>query len=188
MKYPVEEVILPRDLKGIENGKLPDKLLVKIAPGGVMHHLAAKAWTAMRAAAKADGVVLGHVGAYRPLAEQISLFEKRYSDKPTGRDITRKWKGKTYYLKPGVAPAGTPGTSNHGWGLAIDAAVIVGGNTLSITSNPDGKGGWASGLDWLLKNAATYGFSWEIKEGAQAEAWHIRYHAGDTLPDAVKGA
>jgi LAS superfamily LD-carboxypeptidase LdcB len=88
-------------------------------------------------------------------------------------------------LKKGMAPAGSPGTSNHGWGLAIDAAVIVDGKTIAITSDPDGKGGFKSGLEWLMANALKYGFSWEIKDGAQAEAWHIRYFTGDKIPQAV---
>jgi LAS superfamily LD-carboxypeptidase LdcB len=36
-----------------------------------------------------------------------------------------------------------------------------------------------------MANAHKYGFSWEIKEGAQAEAWHIRYFTGDKIPQAV---
>ena len=37
----------------------------------------------------------------------------------------------------------------------------------------------------MFANADKYGFSWEIKEGAQAEAWHIRYFTGDKIPAAV---
>jgi LAS superfamily LD-carboxypeptidase LdcB len=104
------------------------------------------------------------------------MFNERYAASPTGRtpQVTRTYKGKTWYLKKGVAPAGTPGTSNHGWGLAIDVA------------NASGKR-----LDWLLgdgfatSNALKFGFSWEVKDGANAEAWHIRYVCGDKLPQAV---
>lgn len=182
--YPVKEVKLPKDLKGVKNGELPQPLLKKITPHGTMHHIAAKHWEAMKKAAAADGVNLTHVGAYRPLTEQVSLFQKRYVKGDSGdpRKITRTWNDVVYMLRKGMAPAGTPGTSNHGWGLAIDAALLVAGQTVAITNNPDGKGGWASGLDWLLKHADHYGFSWEIKEGAQAEAWHIRYHCGDGVP------
>lgn len=187
MQYPVKEVKLPKDLKNIENGKLSDDMLVDIKPNGQMHKLAASAWAAMRAAAKEDGYVLGHVGAYRPYDQQLSLFKDRYVKGDSGdpRKITRKFNGETYMLKAGMAPAGSPGTSNHGWGLAIDAALIVDGKTIQITSDPDGKGPLKSGLDWLMANADKYGYSWEIKEGAQAEAWHIRYYPGDDIPEAV---
>lgn len=186
-KYPVKDVVLPKDLKGVENGKLPDALLKPIKPGGRLHHLAARAWGAMRSAAKAEGIVLGHVGDYRPYDAQLSLFMQRYVKGDSGdpRKITRKFKNEVWMLKKGMAPAGSPGTSNHGWGLAIDAAIIVNGKTVSITGDPDGKGGFNSGLEWLLKNADRFGFSWEIKEGAQAEAWHIRYYPGDKVPQAV---
>lgn len=187
MAYPVKDVVLPKDLKGIENGKLPANLLIAIKPNGQMHHLAARAWRAMRHDANVDGVLLGHVGAYRPLEQQLSLFLQRYvkGDSGDSRKITRKYKNEVWMLKKGMAPAGSPGTSNHGWGLAIDAAVIVNKKTIPITSDPDGKGGFKSGLEWLMKNALNYGFSWEIKEGAQAEAWHIRYFTGDKIPQAV---
>jgi LAS superfamily LD-carboxypeptidase LdcB len=187
MSYPVKEVVLPKDLKGVDNGKLPANLLVDIKPNGQMHHLAARAWKAMRHDAKVAGILLGHVGAYRPYEQQLSLFNQRYVKGDSGdpRKITRKFKNETWMLKKGMAPAGSPGTSNHGWGLAIDAAVIVNDKTVPITSDPDGKGGFKSGLEWLMKNALSYGFSWEIKEGAQAEAWHIRYFTGDKIPQAV---
>jgi len=58
-----------------------------------------------------------------------------------------------------------PGTSNHNLGIAVDI--------------------WsASGkrLEWLLANALRFGWSWEL----QSEPWHIRYVAGDNVPDAVK--
>lgn len=187
MQYPVKEMKLPKDLNGISNGKLSDEMLVDIKPNGQMHKLAASAWAAMRSAAKKDGYILGHVGAYRPYDQQLSLFKDRYVKGDSGdpRKITRTFNGETYMLKAGMAPAGSPGTSNHGWGLAIDAALIIDDRTVQITADPDGKGPLKSGLDWLLANANKYGFSWEVKEGAQAEAWHIRYYPGDAIPEAV---
>lgn len=168
---------MPSDLAGAKNGELNPSLLRDIkAPNGKLHHLAATAWNAMQLAAYFGGVELKHVGAYRPLTEQVKLFNARYETNPTGRtpQVTRSYQGKTWYLKKGVAPAGSPGTSNHGWGLAIDVA------------DASGKR-----LDWLLGdgfatcNALKFGFSWEVKDGANAEAWHIRYVAGDTLPQTV---
>jgi LAS superfamily LD-carboxypeptidase LdcB len=176
-QYTVVPIIMPSDLAGAKNGELNPALLRDIkAPNGKMHRLAATAWNAMQLAAYFDGVELKHVGAYRPLTRQVDMFNERYAASPTGRtpQVTRTYQGKTWYLKKGVAPAGTPGTSNHGWGLAIDVA------------NASGKR-----LDWLLgdgfatSNALKFGFSWEVKDGANAEAWHIRYVCGDKLPQAV---
>jgi LAS superfamily LD-carboxypeptidase LdcB len=168
---------MPSDLAGQKNGEINPSLLRDIkAPNGKLHHLAATAWNAMQLAAYFAGIELKHVGAYRPLTEQVKLFDTRYSAEKTPRkpEVTRTYKGKTWYLKPGMAPAGTPGTSNHGWGLAIDVA------------NCSGKRlEWLLGDGFMTANALKYGFSWEVKDGANAEAWHIRYIAGDTLPQAV---
>lgn len=178
--YPVLPLIMPSDLAGAKNGEINPALLRNInAPSGKLHRLAATAWNCLQMSAYFSGIELRHVGAYRPLSEQIALFNNRYESAPTGRNpqVTRTYQGKTWYLKKGVAPAGSPGTSNHGWGLAIDVA------------NASGKR-----LDWLLgdgfmtSNALKFGFSWEVKNGANAEAWHIRYVAGDKLPQAVTEA
>jgi LAS superfamily LD-carboxypeptidase LdcB len=175
--YTVLPIIMPSDLAGQKNGELNPSLLRDIkAPGGKLHRLAATAWNAMQLAAYFDGIELKHVGAYRPIKEQINLFNTRYSTEKTPRkpEVTRKYQGKTWYLKPGMAPAGTPGTSNHGIGLAIDIA-SASGKRLE----------WLLGDGFMTSNALKYGFSWEVKDGANAEAWHIRYIAGDTLPQAV---
>ena len=176
-QYTVLPIIMPSDLVGQKNGELNPALLRDIkAPGGKLHRLAATAWNAMQLAAYFDGIELKHVGAYRPIKEQINLFNTRYSATKTPRkpEVTRKYQGKTWYLKPGMAPAGTPSTSNHGIGLAIDVA------------NCSGKRlEWLLGDGFMTCNALKYGFSWEVKDGANAEAWHIRYIAGDTLPQAV---
>ena len=178
--YTVLPIIMPSDLAGTKNGELPSSVLRNIkAPNGQLHRLAATAWNAMQLAAYFDGIELKHVGAYRPFDQQIKLFRERYTASPTGRtpQVTRTYQGATWYLKKGMAPAGTPGTSNHGWGLAIDVASASGKR-----------------LDWLLgdgfatSNALKFGFSWEVKDGANAEAWHIRYVCGDKLPQAVLDA
>ena len=178
--YTVLPIIMPTDLAGAKNGELPASVLRNIkAPNGQLHRLAATAWNAMQLAAYFDGIELKHVGAYRPFDQQIKLFRERYTASPTGRtpQVTRTYQNTTWYLKKGMAPAGTPGTSNHGWGLAIDVASASGKR-----------------LDWLLgdgfstSNALKFGFSWEVKDGANAEAWHIRYVCGDKLPQAVLDA
>ena len=178
--YPVLPIIMPSDLEGQKNGDLQPALLRNIkAPNGKLHSLAATAWNCLQLAAYFDGIELKHVGAYRPLTQQVALFNTRYQDTPTGRtpQVTRKYQGKTWYLKKGYAPAGTPATSNHGIGLAIDVA-SASGKRLE----------WLLGDGFMTSNALKYGFSWEVKSGANAEAWHIRYVCGDTLPQAVLDA
>jgi len=180
--YPVLPIVMPSDLAGAKNGELNQSLLRGIhAPNGKLHRLAATAWNCMQLAAYFEGVELKHVGAYRPLSEQMALFNNRYQRSDTGRvpKVTRTYQGQTWFLKKGVAPAGTPGTSNHGWGLAIDIA-DASGKRLD----------WLLGDGFMTSNALKYGFSWEVADpkNPNSEAWHIRYIAGDTLPQAVVDA
>lgn len=158
MKYPVKKVVLPADLKGKENGKLPANLLAEVR-GGHMHHKAAKAYTAMQKEARKAGIILDPTSSadtYRRFSIQLKTFLHRY-DTTVRKSAPKKYQGKLWWLKPGFAGAAVPGTSNHGWGLAIDL-----------------KGCNQKMIEWLLKNADRFGFSWE----AQSEPWHIRYYKG----------
>lgn len=182
-QLPIAKLVMPKDLKGIENGKLPANLLKKIAPSGRMHHLAAASWTVLRQLAEQEGIVLGHVGDYRPYEQQVALFQQRMKPFPDAKkqtQTTRKWNGETWYLHTG-APVATPGTSNHGWGLAIDAAVVLPkkGQTVAISTKPPRAK--RSGLQFLLAEAPSLGWSWEL----QSEPWHIRYVAGDKTPERL---
>lgn len=163
--YPVRPVELPDDLKGQENGKLDARLLVDI-PGGKLHHAAAAAWMKMQQSAGKDGITLAPtsvVDTYRPYSVQLALFQARYDRIPRSTD-SKVWNGVRYWLKPGLAMAAVPGTSNHGWGLAVDVAGASGAR-----------------LDWMVKHAVLFGFSWE----AQSEPWHIRYVLGWKQPVEV---
>lgn len=171
--YPVRPIVMPANLKDAMNGLLRPDVLRKIGPtSGQLHRNAATAWNCLSMAAFFDKISLDHVGAYRTLGQQTTLFKQRYSLTPQGRNITRKMNGQTYYLRDGFAPSSTPGMSNHGWGLAIDIADCSGDR-----------------LAWLLDgNAEKFGWSWEVKNGPQAEAWHIRYVCGDAPPRGVRNA
>jgi LAS superfamily LD-carboxypeptidase LdcB len=179
MLYPVLPIIMPTDLKGQNNGKLNPALLRNIkAPNGKLHRLAATAWNCMQLAAYFDGIELKHVGAYRPLSEQMSLFMNRYSTEKTPRkpQVTRTYLGKTWYLKKGMAPAGVPATSTHGFGLAID---------INLASGKELK--WLLGDGFMTSNALKYGFTWQVSDpkNPNFEAWHLQYVCGDKLPQAV---
>ena len=171
---PVQKVTKPACLKGQENGKLSAGILKKCDVGSAtMAEPAARAMRAMVAAMRsALGLDYTHVGAYRTYKGQEDLFRSRYTKTPLPGRPTRKWNGETWYQKPGTAMAAAPGTSNHGWGLALDLAEKVDGKPVSIS---------ARSVKWLVKHAAQYGFSAE----AQSEPWHWRYFAGDKIPDAV---
>ena len=158
MKLPVKKVILPADLQGKENGKLPTSLLAEIR-GGFLHHTAASAYIKMQSDARKSGITLeptSSADTYRRFSIQLKTFLHRY-DNTVRKSVPKKYQKKLWWLKPGFAGAAVPGTSNHGWGLAIDL------------KNCNQKT-----VEWLLKNADKYGFSWED----QSEPWHIRYYKG----------
>ena len=184
MALPVRKLVMPKDLKGCRNGKLPSALLEPIAPSGKLHHCAALAWEALRVLAAQEKLDLVHVGDYRPYEQQLSLFQSRmkpFPDAKRTKQTVRTFNGQKWYLHSG-APVATPGTSNHGWGVAIDAALKLRGpkrRVVSITTKP--RIGKRSGLDFLLANAPSLGWLWEL----QSEPWHLRLVCGDNLPDRV---
>jgi hypothetical protein len=122
-----------------ENGKLPASELSPIAQGELRNDCAA-AWNALNVEARSLGceiVPTGSKSSYRSYAQQVELYE--------------------VYLNGGNLAA-KPGTSNHGWGTAVDVA------TQDMRSMIDRIG-------------AKYGYSKSWSD-APSEWWHIVYQAG----------
>lgn len=182
MGYPVFKVTMPASLVGQPNGKLPDSLLVTPGfPGRAtarLHALTARAWAALTAEVLdlfgETLTVTSIVDAYRTYNVQEATFRIRYQTTPLLGRPTKTWNGVTWYQKPNTAMSAVPGTSNHGFGLAVDVCLWRNEKTAGITAN-------GPMFTWLLANAARYGFSWE----AQSEPWHLRYVSGDAVPQAV---
>ena len=182
MMYPVQKFVVPSELEKLPNGDLPAHLLSDIKPYGQLYWKAACAWEAMVEAAKAEGLEFSHVGAFRSLKEQVALFESRYSAKATKRipQVTRTYKGKTYFLKEGMSPAGSPGTSRHGCGAAIDACALVNKKIVALGSSQ-------KHVDWLVANAGRFGWSWEVADpkNPNFEIWHLICFDCDNLPAEI---
>lgn len=125
-----------------------------------MRKEAATALEQMFAAAKADGISLAGVSAYRSHAYQKALFNR-------------------YVKKDGIEKARTysalPGTSEHETGLAIDVSGIDG--KCAATSCFAGT----KEAQWLALHAVEYGFIIRYPEGKEEitgymyEPWHLRY-------------
>lgn len=187
MAYPVYPVVKPMSLVGVPNGMLTLQNLASTPFAGVgygsLHPLAKRAWQAMTVAClaktKVQLTVTSVADAYRTYALQEQVFRQRYRQTYNPlictRSESRVWNGTRWWKLKNVAPVATPGTSNHGWALAVDVAIHNGSShPAGITTNP-------TVFDWLQKNAVSFGFSWE----SQVEAWHIRYFAGDMVPQRV---
>jgi hypothetical protein len=166
-------VTRPAAIAHAANGQLAGGVLVAIEDGhgdpiGELEATAARAWMAMVAAARADGIYLtdsGDEDAYRTLDGQQRMFGQRYTTTDQGHGH-RVCNGQTWFLRRGVATAACPGTSKHGLGLAVDVA----------GATPGGRR-----LGWLERNAARFGWEWEVV----GEPWHLHYWPGDNIPQAV---
>lgn len=119
------------------NGKLDVSELDPIeAPGSSkstghkLNDVAAKAYAEMVAAAEADGITWGITDSYRDYDAQVDVAAR-----------------KGLYSKGGLAAV--PGTSNHGWGSAVD---------LNLNDKA---------LAWLRANAEKFGFT-----NIPREPWH----------------
>ncbi|WP_432564143.1 M15 family metallopeptidase [Kineococcus sp. SYSU DK003] len=133
-------------LTGFANGQLPVEALCPLyaAPDKVLRADAAHAFEALSQAFQAEfGTPLAVTDAYRSLAGQIDVKAR----------------------KPGLAA--TPGTSRHGWGLAVD----LGGGVQDANSVQHA---------WLDRNAALFGFinpAWAQGSPGPFEPWHWEYVA-----------
>ena len=129
---------------GHENGRIPAAELCPLA-GAPSHRLrcdAAEAYGRMANAYRARfGTRLCITDSYRPYEAQV-VAER---------------------AKPGLAAK--PGTSNHGWALAVD--LCGGANSFGTRQHR-----------WLQANAATFGWrqpSWAAPKGDRPEPWHWEF-------------
>jgi D-alanyl-D-alanine carboxypeptidase len=126
---------VPAELAAYGNGKIPETALSSVGTGG--HKLwapAAESMNSMLAAARRDGVTIGITDSYRPYAEQVDLARR-----------------KGLYSQGGLAAK--PGTSDHGWGRAVDLDLD------------------ARAQSWMRANGPKFGFI----EDTPREPWHWAY-------------
>lgn len=159
---PKRKVVVPKPLRGVKYGFVPDELLAPIRPYGRLYTEAAVAWEAMRRAARADGVVLkptSTADTYRSYEMQRRSFMQRYQLEPIPGASTRTWDGVKWYKRSEkLADLAAPGKSWHNLGLACDVA-----NASGII------------LDWLMANELDFGWCHEMDR----EPWHIVFFAGN---------
>ena len=133
-------------VSGYSNGQLPMSALCPLwdAPGMMLQAGASSAFNRMsQAFASAFGEPLCVTSSYRTYAHQVEL----YATMPAGY-------------------AAVPGTSNHGWGLAVD---LCGG--IQVDYSPE--------HEWLMNHAAEFSWfhpSWALPGGpGPHEPWHWEF-------------
>ena len=132
-----------RSWGGYPNGLIPPSAMCPLGPPGhSMRCDAAAAYRAMSAAFETSfGTPICITDSYRAYAGQVKL----YGQKP--------------------ALAAVPGTSNHGWGLAVD---LCGGIQSFGTAS----------YAWMTAHAGRFGFlhpTWADPGGGREEPWHWEY-------------
>jgi hypothetical protein len=137
---------------GYANGRIPADVLCppEFAPGHMLRCDAAERLTALSARFEREfGYPIPLTDSYRSYAMQIAVKD----------------------TKPHLAAI--PGTSNHGWGLAIDLDDPIAGG-----SSPE--------YVWLRLHAPDYGWdnpSWAQLDGAKPEPWHFEFFAAGSIPN-----
>jgi len=167
-------------------GKLPSSQLSNVPGVGDFQLQAARSMRALKAAARADGLIVASVGDYRSYDEQVTLFRSRYVHGRNFDNTDRFWHAGTnggddqWWKLVSGAPAAEPGTSNHGLGLANDFALNINGQIVSLDTKTGPKN--INLYDWLSLFGGRYGWNWGE---TQSERWHWVYIEGDVIPAAV---
>ena len=142
------------------NGEIPLSALKYVSNGYYLKPDAADAMIALRAefqSARNKALVVND--GYRDLAEQRRLWNQ---------------------YQAGGNLAAPPGTSNHGWGLAVD----LGGQVYSGPGTEDHR--------WMRDNAGRFGWWWAGATFSQVEPWHWEFNGkwtgGQDLQDDERTA
>lgn len=128
---------VPAELAAYGNGRIPEAALAPVE--GTGHRLwapAADSLERLRADAARAGVSIGITDSYRSYEAQVDVAAR-----------------KGLYSQGGLAAV--PGTSDHGWGMAVD---------LDLDD---------AAQSWMRANAGRYGFV----EDTPREPWHWAYQA-----------
>jgi cell wall-associated NlpC family hydrolase len=128
---------------GWSNGQIPSAALCEL--GVYSHALRCDAAASYQQLSSAYRTAFGHplciTDSYRSLGAQVAAF----------------------YSKPALAAV--PGTSNHGWALAVDLC-----DGINVSGTPQ----WT----WMTENAGRFGFvqpEWAGPHGPKPEPWHWEY-------------
>jgi hypothetical protein len=175
------------ELAGFANGYMPERRMIGVA-GCTIEREAGYTLSLMLEAAWEDGMrSLEPEECYRTFDQQAAVYDKRCpeveqpivrfdpevgADVAVGSQTTRECSGP---------PTARPGTSNHGWGRAID---FGNGRRTLTCGDPE--------LQWLEENGARFG--WVHPDWAQCgrtteEPWHWEWGGVEetaTMPSPVE--
>ena len=147
-------IVLVNPWNDVDNSGFSPKL--KTVEGVQVDKSCVEDLTEMLAACRATGTPITLTAGYRSPEEQLSLFENEVSrQRAAGRDADTAYRLAEQRV-------GTPGTSEHQLGLAVDVQ-------------------GTSAQEWMRENAWRYGFILRYPEGSEsvtgrsADSSHYRY-------------
>jgi LAS superfamily LD-carboxypeptidase LdcB len=143
----------PTPIEGAENGRVPADELVTAAPGCRVARDAGPSTALLLRQARSRNIPLGTEDCYRPIDDQVTLYARNTSS------------GGPCTARPSTYPDGRPrGTSNHGWGKAIDFSQT--GTSFTFRT---------AGYRFLTEHAEAAGWvhpDWAGPGMTCAEPWH----------------
>jgi len=143
---------------GFSNGKIPSSALRYSSSGAYdsgAFQVAGEAYELMYEAALAQGLDI-QASCYRSFENQQKLYD----------------------VNPDFSA--TPGTSNHGWGLAFDIGELVSRYSTKYNGYDKAQMFQTPEYLWLKQNAYKYGFghpTWAQEGGSRPEPWHWEFFA-----------
>lgn len=164
---------------GYRNGRLPTRILERVPAGAnekcLLETEAAAAWKLLLLAAEADGVTGFAAGwCYRSLSQQKRTYNRNCGwVTPPSPPVAE---GEAPPPPPRAVfkckvPTAKPGTSNHGWGRAIDVVDTTTSKAHLLNCRD-------SQYKWLRENGPSFGWvlpSWARCGSSKQEPWHWEY-------------
>lgn len=139
-----------------------------------LHQDTYSAFKRMYEAALADGVKLTIVSAARNFEVQKSIWEAKWNGSrkiENGKDASQAYPDPQTRALKILEFSSMPGSSRHHWGTDIDL--------INLNNEYFASGEGKKAYDWLLANAAAYGFCQPYTAGRQygynEERWHWSY-------------
>lgn len=149
----------------VENGKISNQLLGKATKGSI----------------NKPTMLQEIVSSYDRMAE---AFNKRFPTKQLGAWGYRTYNRQVKLKEEKPRLAATPGTSNHGWGLAIDVHYFETGKAGALSLDYSGDE-----YRWLNANSSQYGWTnpqWARQGGGKEEPWHWEWSNKDSIIRGIK--
>jgi LAS superfamily LD-carboxypeptidase LdcB len=156
-----------------------------IDPPCVLHPHAAEALRSMREEARAAGIDLYVVSAFRDFNRQLAIWSAKFNGQrplldPRGVALVHADLHEGALIDAILTWSALPGASRHHWGSevdVIDAAALAPGERAQLVAQEYAPGGRFERLaGWLDSNMARFGFfrpyaTWQ--GGVRPEPWHL---------------